>query len=139
MIPERAVQEIQDFCNRIKYKYGFKIRAHLSSWMDAVELTFLLPVPSREWDDTTIANTSVEKWEKIIIRSALPLSTLYRGDSLDKKLLFDVVYNRIKEMELHEVDEWFLFDGKRIFEPHDSDVRTGRQLYMNQVFTEKGE
>lgn len=50
--------------------------------------------------------------------STIPIYSMHTG-----RHIAEWVRRAIRDMEQHEADEWFKFDGKRIFNPHKGEAR----------------
>lgn len=92
-----------------KYKsnFSFILETDLGSGWPKVELKMMVPdarfVPSYEGQPTPI----------VPIRSKYVL-----GPWEDERYANNFIRGALRQMEDHELDEWFLVKGERVFDPH---------------------
>jgi len=99
-------KELQLIVDQISYKPKYFLDARLALEYDAVEIRLSYPA-------LNVENPS----ENIILRS----KDIILGEALkhlEEEDLLKQVYCLFRTAELHELDEWFKFNGKRLKEPH---------------------
>lgn len=109
--------KMERFIARFDYKPNFKISVHTDdrfpeyNGSSAVWLQFQYFVP-----DVNNKNPDYSKWQEW---TPLTKRITITNQKTDKEL-FELIRDTIRDLEQHESDEWFMFDGYRIYDPHHS-------------------
>lgn len=104
--PEDHVTEI---FKRIKYKPRSKIYTITSDPMYENPRSVVMFRVSHPVIDVNPPHEEIE----VIVNGELELDHLH-----DEQYVIAKVYEAIKTLQLHEIDEWLRFDGHRLTEPH---------------------
>jgi len=99
-------KQVVNIIEKIKYKDNFTLKAYADK--DAFEgsivrLLIRMRVPDRNLRDVL---TNVENTE------------IYDQIFCDEEHVLDTVRKKLHDMERHESDEMFIYEGERIFDPH---------------------
>jgi len=79
------------------------------------------------WEFSTYYGTSYD--DVITIKAQRPAKDVYTGEDTyfrtaigityqDLEYFTDIVHNLLRDAEIHELDERFIYDNKRLFNPH---------------------
>lgn len=104
LTPAEACKVIE----QIEYKKGWRIELLPHSWSDDWELRV-----SWNADDVHTKKPTKIVSAEIFDRRAI--------DHMDEGALLRRARGAIRNAEMHESDEWFLFRGQRLFDPHAGD------------------
>lgn len=101
------LQQIKQTVAKIRYKPNHKITVdefHSESGILAghARILFEYTWPDRETGEPT------EFWVASVINPA----------KLHEKLLLEMIFYRLQDLEKHECAEMFYYDNKRVFDPH---------------------
>lgn len=108
------VKELEKICSEITYKPGSNIDCFLLPWGDEIEIRITIPTLGSAVDPTKQPSPIV--------------SIIYIGRRLDKNQVIHSIYQQIRMMEMHELDEWLKIEGKLFKNPH-PEKEHGRELW----------
>jgi hypothetical protein len=118
-MPRTAAEKLQSVIDNLTYKPGWRFwikwrPTAIPHWPDDVILHMEFDAPdANEPERMTIIGRDM----------MLPQGLMQMIDGASAGIIRWVMYS-IKEMEIHEVDEWLRIDGVRLKNPHDAPVRT---------------
>jgi hypothetical protein len=115
-------KRIAEIVARVTYKDGCKLSLHISDiklGSDVnMQLEFVAVVPCRP----SCAPAEVSGQDRP--RTEICCHRILRWDRRMSQSLEEYVMREIRELirtfEQHEADEWLMFDGRRVFDPHSS-------------------
>ncbi len=105
MTPDEAVAVVES----ISYKPNWKIMATHNVDQFAVVMCVM-----HKAEDTYHPGVEIP----VVLTKTLHNLSLERSHGED--FLLEEVHRMIREVELHELDEWFKYKGQRIYDPHNT-------------------
>lgn len=113
-----AFEKFEFFCKKLTYKPGWKLevkKANVPGMPDynGITLTIIFRVPS--------ADKGGHPTEDLAFYYNWPAAYFHFVDKSDDRLntyVFDLIIQKIRYVEEHELKEWLKFEGMRIYDPH---------------------
>jgi hypothetical protein len=120
----------QEAIDRMEYKPSCQINVDYAQGVEQYEYASGEPAAYLQLDMKCDADSRDENAESfnLVRRFLIPegaIASYYYGVEDDEKIipLRNFVHDRIVEVEMHEIDEWFKTDGVLAFDPHKEEAR----------------
>lgn len=108
------LERVRNLLKKVTYKPGWRFDARTEPVLNYDPHYFYQEV--QVFVSCLVPDTETGKDTKLVVHRRFSNCTL--RDMKDSQIISYCISSLIREAEMHEMDEWFKFDGSHVVEPH---------------------